>query len=393
MSRKGGRKSNNRPRNNIQKRTASSGTRKNTNSGRRTSGTKSDKRVAKVDGVTIEPVVRGRIKASDVPKSARISVGDSAKSNKSRNKSVSSGSGVAHRRAYKAHILGSRSSNARNLSDDELKSISRIPKRERVIRLVNGFDDSTGNVLRFESVERETKQTRKTVKRQKFKPKELLELFFKNKEFRDVFLQGWYVCVDGFICVCSDECLEIIDNQLHIKKDIKSQISQYCVSVSYLYEIKSDGSRGSLLSTHVKPAAKQSISKDISLMRLFMDTDGPDQYYTYGEALSDYMNVRGYNDDDMEDLTYISSKSFERYRKDENRPGLPYSVAICIALELFPDQSFEMIRLSKNILDFTTEEGRAYRFLILSAAFVKYSVQECNELLINEGLKALTTEK
>lgn len=53
MSRKGGRKSNNRPRNNIQKRTASSGTRKNTNSGRRTSGTKSDKRVAKVDLIEI----------------------------------------------------------------------------------------------------------------------------------------------------------------------------------------------------------------------------------------------------------------------------------------------------------------------------------------------------
>lgn len=291
-------------------------------------------------------------------------------------------------RAYKSHIMGRRSSNARNLSDEELRELGRIPghgnrPRLRVVAANAGYVKATEG--------KKEREKKRTVRRQVFKKSELIHLYFKNESFRRVFNDGNYIYADGYFCIYSDECLEYKDGQFHIKDNVKD-ITEYCISLQEVYEVKS-GKKGALLSSTAHPAPNKNKSKDPTTMRYFIENDGPDMYYTYGDALSDYMGRWHYTCYDMESLTYISSKSIERYCENKHLPDLPYSVAICIALKLIPDESFEMISLSKNILDFRTEIGKAYKYLLYVSNPLELTVQDCNNILIKEGFAPMTEEK
>lgn len=116
------------------------------------------------------------------------------------------------------------------------------------------------------------------------------------------------------------------------------------------------------------------------------DGNGPTN--TFGQMLTMHMERMHYKDATMDELTGISDKTIQRYRLDEVQPQLPYIVAICIALQLIPKWSEDMIALAGYSLRKIMPD-QAYSYL-LNTQFEKGDVAYCNRFLQEYNQPPLT---
>lgn len=99
--------------------------------------------------------------------------------------------------------------------------------------------------------------------------------------------------------------------------------------------------------------------------------------------------TRPYSSEDLEELTGITSRTFRRIENENDaRPNLRTLVAVCIAVHLSPSDSAMLINASGYRLRHTREE-RAYQAL-LEWGYM-YTVPVCNEILINENIRPLSS--
>ena len=99
--------------------------------------------------------------------------------------------------------------------------------------------------------------------------------------------------------------------------------------------------------------------------------------------------TRNYSSEDLEELTGITSRTFRRIENENDaRPNLRTLVAVCIAVHLSPSDSDMLINASGYRLRHTREE-RAYQALLEWG--YRYTVPVCNEILIEEHIKPLSS--
>lgn len=275
---------------------------------------------------------------------------------------------------------------ARILSDDDKQSIRRIVRltetkgRTRLFSLVP-VDVSVNKVVEIHRVDT------KSHTRFKFSSKELLNLYFDNEDFRNVFNASEYIFVDGYLCLNCDEAIVKENGSLRVTDTAKANCSKYMIGLLEVID-----SAGNIRIKKIKSAKLAAGDSAVGSMRHYINSSGPNMYMGYAEALAEYMGEHDWDVHQMEIRTEISYKQFERYLNKEKRqlPTLPYAVAICITFHLIPEKSDEMLMLANHVLRYVTDEELAYRYLLHCC--YSLSLHECNEKLKNEGFKPLTNK-
>lgn len=286
-----------------------------------------------------------------------------------------------HQRGHAAHRLYKMS--ARNLSDDDKQRIRRIVRltetKGRHLSLVT-VDISESKVVEMHAVDAKTRT------RYKFSQKELLNLYFDNEDFRNVFNASDYIFVDGYLCLNCDEAIVNENGVVRVSDAAKSNCSKYMIGLIEVID--------SADNIHIKKvkSARSAADSEVGSMHHYIDSSGPNMYMGYAEALADYMGEHHWDIHQMEIRTEISYKQFERYLNKEKRqlPTLPYAVAICLTFHLIPEKSDEMLMLANHVLRYVTKEELAYKYLLHCCYAL--SLHECNEKLKAAGFDPLTNK-
>ncbi|WP_307973646.1 helix-turn-helix transcriptional regulator [uncultured Megasphaera sp.] len=108
----------------------------------------------------------------------------------------------------------------------------------------------------------------------------------------------------------------------------------------------------------------------------------------YPDALVWLMKQKNITVEQLAEKAMVDSKTISRMRtKADYKPTLETVVAICIALQLDSDVSFELLKMAGRHLDCCSSERDCMLRCLLKQGCS--SVQECNEILSSEKLPPL----
>lgn len=107
----------------------------------------------------------------------------------------------------------------------------------------------------------------------------------------------------------------------------------------------------------------------------------------FGEEMKRYRTEKNISQEELSNLTGISVKTIGRMENNSYRPNLEKVIAVCIAMHLYPFQTYHLIELAGIRLNNTRKE-KAYKFIIDTG--YTYTVHECNNFLKKMGFHSLT---
>lgn len=85
----------------------------------------------------------------------------------------------------------------------------------------------------------------------------------------------------------------------------------------------------------------------------------------------------------------ISIKTLQRMRnEDDYKTSIGTVIALCIGMQLPPLISRKFLEIAGVNIRYSSDEEMIYEFII--DGYYTHSIYECNELLENSGVKALT---
>ena len=112
---------------------------------------------------------------------------------------------------------------------------------------------------------------------------------------------------------------------------------------------------------------------------------------TFADTLTKHMDRLEVTVEELEERSLITDRTLRRMKNEIGyRPKLSTVVAVCVALQLPPDLSMDLVNKSGHTLMAFDEEHVIYRFILN----LKYqsSIYECNEILRANNCKPLSKE-
>lgn len=116
---------------------------------------------------------------------------------------------------------------------------------------------------------------------------------------------------------------------------------------------------------------------------------------SFPEILSRYIDemreVRNIRQKDISDATGIESSLITKYKHGRQKPTLYAVILLSLAMKLTPERSTYLLRAAGFALN-DSKEHRIYKLFLQGCAFgEEYSIENCNELLLNNGFMKLST--
>lgn len=247
----------------------------------------------------------------------------------------------------------------------------------------------------------------------RFSYEDIHRMYKENEEFRSIIDSGNYMFYQQHLVLKTRNAFLLKNGTLTLKSDVKDFDKVYCLRVVHkripqshtieavVYPGNGDAQKVPVQATGFaevlsfqRATAEKSLTKtEQKRFAKFLeyykkDGGGGDSGNTFGEMLTMHMKRMKYKDATMSELTGISDKTIQRYRLDEVHPQLPYIVAICIALQLIPKWSEDMIALAGYSLRKIMPD-QAYSYL-LNTQFEKGDVAYCNRFLREYNQPPLT---
>ena len=208
-----------------------------------------------------------------------------------------------------------------------------------------------------------------------------------------------YVYVNGYMVLCSSECLEIINGELKIREAVLNRLSDYCIhSLVTVYEPYEYSSIRSLIKPHlethvsgrfsaeIKEAKK---SSEIILENLLGGNNTIPPINDFFELLKYYMKEKNITVECLAEQLEISTKTVSRWRNGEKKPTLPQVIALCIAFKLSPNQGFDLVRKAGYYLGFNMVDEYYSSFIVLARSI---TISNANEILRMSGERTLTLD-
>ncbi len=244
-----------------------------------------------------------------------------------------------------------------------------------------------------------------------FSHEDLHTMYKENEEFRSIMDSGNYMFYQQRLVVKTCEAFRVENGILALNLDAVGFDEKYCLRVihksvphTHITEAIIQPKTGPTQKVQVpisgfvtflsfkRATSETSLSKTeqkrFSKFLDYYDDDGNGPTNTFGQMLTMHMERMHYKDATMDELTGISDKTIQRYRLDEVQPQLPYIVAICIALQLIPKWSEDMIALAGYSLRKIMPD-QAYSYL-LNTQFENGDVAYCNRFLQEYNQPPLT---
>lgn len=231
---------------------------------------------------------------------------------------------------------------------------------------------------------------------------DIFRLYEESEEFRKAFNEGDYIFVDGLF-VLRSVAVHLLEHNINANDYFKIAASMgvnhglvdYCLHfelqwVSYPYDPNVlRHSSGYIKSKRIAHAAKvadiHTITKE---MLAGIVGGGQEPPNDFGKLLAYYMNRKNVTEEDLAELTGISTRTIGRLRNETDyRPSLEYVVAICVGMHLLPSESARLLAAAGYHLR-SNDKEQTYQYLIDVA--YNNSVYECNEFLKRMDRKPLT---
>lgn len=243
-----------------------------------------------------------------------------------------------------------------------------------------------------------------------FSSTEIQKFYLHNKSFQAIMNTGNYFYFENHLVLMTKEAFSVKNGRLVLNKEVPDFEKKYCVQcreerISHAANSPArleDGQvvnvplRACIVATKFIHATEHNTitgkikSEFTEFLMLFQGTGygGDPPFDTFGGTLSMYMELENITNEYMCELTEISARTIQRYRNNQGDPELPYVVAICIALKLFPSLSIRMVELAGYTFR-GTKKDVAYLFL-LNTEYKNGDVARCNNILMKLDLKPLT---
>ena len=182
-----------------------------------------------------------------------------------------------------------------------------------------------------------------------------MEEYKRNPAFRALLSTGAFVYIDAHYCLNDARYVYRDRTGLHMTEEARQHMDRCCLvfDISYsrmpfryshgvFYNEARKSSRSAALDESAKALVEsfgKGLTGTISRRQLLPGT--------YCGRLQYYRGKKGYSLEKMEELTGISYKTIERYELNRNAVKKEaYMVAICLALELTPSESYDLLELA-----------------------------------------------
>lgn len=226
-----------------------------------------------------------------------------------------------------------------------------------------------------------------------FTPKELKRFYVRDFYLKKAIDDFRVLYIDNHIVINSRKNLAFYDGKLHLSPSALENMHESCISKQYLnlrvkhahYYRRSN--HGAVYKKSIEPIPITRSLDSLSIEELVsLGCNDEELPMTFGRMLSIHMKNNQLSNDDLADLTGISSKTVGRLRKDESRPKIETAVAICLAMKLYPWDSKYLIKLA----GYNLETFIIYNRLI--TLYFNEGLSACNSFLTRNGKPPLTNK-
>ncbi len=237
-------------------------------------------------------------------------------------------------------------------------------------------------------------------------------LSYRSKEFSSLLDSGKYVFYDGYVCLKSPDCFQIVNGETVFQKSyVESHLSEYCIAYNswdllhigrvFRFRYASPSRKREIPFTGiVRNASKEDevISEEEKREFIAFAFGGGDD--SFSEYLVELLNNKvKITQTELSNRTGISTKTIQSMTRNKkpSKPMMPrkyklnYVVACAIALHLDPFQSDQFIKLSGHQLRCDEPLERAYQRLL--NIYWRRSVYDCNLILEEQGFPAMTNNE
>ena len=114
---------------------------------------------------------------------------------------------------------------------------------------------------------------------------------------------------------------------------------------------------------------------------------------SFPEILSRYIDemreVHNIRQKDISNATGIESSLITKYKHNRHKPTLYFVILLSLAMKLTPERSTHLFIAAGFALN-DSKDHRIYKLFLQGCAFgEEYSIENCNELLLNNGFMKL----
>ncbi len=100
--------------------------------------------------------------------------------------------------------------------------------------------------------------------------------------------------------------------------------------------------------------------------------------------------LRNIRQKDISDATGIESSLITKYKHNRQKPTLYAVILLSLAMKLTPERSIHLLTAAGFVLN-DSKEHRIYKLFLQGCVFgEKYSIENCNELLLHNGFIKLS---
>lgn len=228
-------------------------------------------------------------------------------------------------------------------------------------------------------------------------PKEMLEEYLRNEQFREIIDTGRYIYADGHICRNEPQYVVRQGKKLCLTEWANAHVDQCCLRFVRTYhrdrrthyvfgQLNSDEAyNGRSLALSLQSGAEDVLQQAQEISRVLLDLPG-----SFSGTLIAHMKRTGITREKLAEESMMSDTTIKRMRTSERDLTLDQVIAVCIGLHIPPEYSFDLIEKAGFRLR-NTPEHLIYRSILQTMYMEKLAMIQkllakcgCSELKLKE---------
>lgn len=228
-------------------------------------------------------------------------------------------------------------------------------------------------------------------------PKEMLEEYLRNEQFREIIDTGRYIYADGHICLNEPQYVVRQGKKLCLTEWANAHVDQCCLQFVRTYhrdrrthyvfgQLNSDEAyNGRSLALSLQNGAEDALQQAQEISRVLLDIPG-----SFSGTLIAHMKRTGITREKLAEESMMSDTTIKRMRTSERDLTLDQVIAVCIGLHIPPEYSFDLIEKAGFRLR-NTPEHLIYRSILQTMYMEKLAMIQkllakcgCSELKLKE---------
>lgn len=231
-----------------------------------------------------------------------------------------------------------------------------------------------------------------------------------NPMLREKAQEGAYIFVESHLCLNNKKYITYtLDGKMKLTEYARLHVHECCVAFDLsvksvnkygekyytecvLFRDADSGLEFQAIFSEDKNISVQKKATDIAMFNKEIMDVMKTLPQDFALALKVLMKWKKITVENLAEKSLLSSKTIQRIRNENDyQTTIGAVVAICVAMQLPPVLSRKVLEIAGFTIRYSSEEQMAYEFIL--TGYYTHSVLECNELLISQGFKELTSKE